>query len=61
MFQIKKESDLFFIYKDNDKISIGFKDEKLAQDEIVTLSKDCKCPFKDKISNISILFSSVTL
>ena len=56
MFQIKKESDLFFIYKDNDKISIGFKDEKLAQDEIVTLSKDCKCPFKDKIFTQNVSF-----
>lgn len=56
MFQIKKESDLFFVYKDNDKISIGFKDEKSAQDEIVTLSKDCKCPFKDKIFTQSVSF-----
>lgn len=56
MFQIKKESDLFFIYKDNDKISIGFKDEKLAQDEIVVLSKDCKCPFKDKIFTQNVSF-----
>lgn len=56
MFQIKKESDLFFIYKDNDKISIGFKDEKSAQDEIVVLSKDCKCPFKDKIFTQNVSF-----
>lgn len=56
MFKIKKESDLFFIYKDNDKVSIGFKDEKLAQDEIVTLSKDCKCPFKDKIFTQNVSF-----
>ena len=56
MFKIKKESDLFFVYKDNDKVSIGFKDEKSAQDEIVTLSKDCKCPFKDKIFTQSVSF-----
>ena len=56
MFQIKKESDLFFVYKDNDKISIGFKDEKSAQDEIITLSKDCKCPFKDKIFTQNVSF-----
>lgn len=56
MFQIKKESDLFFIYKDNDKVSIGFKDEKSAQDEIITLSKDCKCPFKDKIFTQNVSF-----
>lgn len=56
MFQIKKESDLFFVYKDNDKVSIGFKDEKTAQDEIVNLSKDCKCPFKDKIFTQNVSF-----
>lgn len=56
MFQIKKESDLFFIYKDNDKVSIGFKDEKSAQDEVVNLSKDCKCPFKDKIFTQNVSF-----
>lgn len=56
MFQIKKESDLFFIYKDSDKVSIGFKDEESAQDEIVTLSKDCKCPFKDKIFTQNVSF-----
>ena len=56
MFQIKKESDLFFIYKDNDKVSIGFKDEKSAQDEVVTLSKSCKCPFKDKIFTQNVSF-----
>lgn len=56
MFQIKKESDLFFIYKDNDKVSIGFKDEKSAQDEIMALSKDCKCPFKDKIFTQNVSF-----
>ena len=56
MFQIKKESDLFFVYKDNDKISIGFKDEKSAQDEIINLSKDCKCPFKDKIFTQNVSF-----
>lgn len=56
MFQIKKESDLFFIYKDSDKVSIGFKDEKSAQDEIMTLSKDCKCPFKDKIFTQNVSF-----
>lgn len=56
MFKIKKESDLFFVYKDNDKVSKGFKDEKSAQDEIVTLSKDCKCPFKDKIFTQNVSF-----
>ena len=56
MFQIKKESDLFFIYKDNDKVSIGFKDEKSAQDEVMNLSKDCKCPFKDKIFTQNVSF-----
>ena len=56
MFKIKKESDLFFIYKDNDKVSIGFKDEKSAQDEIMALSKDCKCPFKDKIFTQNVSF-----
>lgn len=56
MFQIKKESDLFFVYKDNDKVSIGFKDEKTAQDEIMTLNKDCKCPFKDKIFTQNVSF-----
>lgn len=56
MFKIKKESDLFFVYKDNDKISIGFKDEKSAQDEIITLSKNCKCPFKDKIFTQNVSF-----
>lgn len=56
MFQIKKESDLFFIYKDNNKVSIGFKDEKSAQDEIMTLNKDCKCPFKDKIFSQNVSF-----
>ena len=56
MFQIKKESDLFFVYKDNDKVSKGFKDEKSAQDEIINLSKDCKCPFKDKIFTQNVSF-----
>ena len=56
MFQIKKEDDLFFIYKDNEKVSIGFKDEKLAQDEVMNLGKDCKCPFKDKIFTQNVSF-----
>lgn len=56
MFKIKKESDLFFIYKDNDKVSIGFKDEKTAQNEVMNLSKSCKCPFKDKIFTQNVSF-----
>ena len=56
MFQIKKESDLFFVYKDNDKVSIGFKDEKTAQNEVMNLNKDCKCPFKDKIFTQNVSF-----
>ena len=57
MFKIKKENELYFVFKDEDKVSIGFKDEKMAQDEIKNLSKDCECPFRDKLFTQSISFT----
>lgn len=56
MFQIKKEDGLYFIYKDSQKISIGFKDEGMAQKEVLNLSKDCPCPFKDKMFTQEVSF-----
>lgn len=56
MFQIKKEDGLYFIYKDSQKISIGFKDEGMAQNEVLNLSKDCPCPFKDKMFTQEVSF-----
>ncbi|MFX4154243.1 DUF2213 domain-containing protein [Aliarcobacter butzleri] len=56
MFQIKKEDGLYFIYKDSQKISIGFKDEEMAQNEVLNLSKDCPCPFKDKMFTQEVSF-----
>ena len=57
MFKIKQEDELYFVFKDEDKVSIGFKDEKMAQEEIKNLSKDCKCPFKDKIFTQNVSFT----
>ncbi|MCG3684076.1 DUF2213 domain-containing protein [Aliarcobacter butzleri] len=56
MFQIKKEDGLYFVYKDSQKISIGFKDEGMAQNEVLNLSKDCPCPFKDKMFTQEVSF-----
>lgn len=56
MFQIKEEDGLYFIYKDSQKISIGFKDEGMAQKEVLNLSKDCPCPFKDKMFTQEVSF-----
>ncbi|WP_026803628.1 DUF2213 domain-containing protein [Aliarcobacter lanthieri] len=57
MFKIKLENGLYFIFKDEVKISIGFKDEELAQNEILNLSKDCPCPFRDKLFTQQIKFT----
>ncbi|MFY4742580.1 DUF2213 domain-containing protein [Aliarcobacter butzleri] len=56
MFQIKEEDGLYFIYKDSQKISIGYKDEGMAQKEVLNLSKDCPCPFKDKMFTQEVSF-----
>ena len=57
MFKISFIDGLYFVFKSDDKVSIGFKDEKMAQDEIKNLSKDCKCPFRDKLFTQSISFT----
>ena len=57
MFKISFIDGLYFVFKGDDKVSIGFKDEKMAQDEIKNLSKDCKCPFRDKLFTQSISFT----
>ena len=57
MFKISFIDGLYFVFKGEDKVSIGFKDEKMAQDEIKNLSKDCKCPFRDKLFTQSISFT----
>ena len=57
MFKISFIDGLYFVFKGDDKVSIGFKDEKMAQDEIKNLSKDCECPFRDKLFTQSISFT----
>ena len=57
MFKISFIDGLYFVFKGEDKVSIGFKDEKMAQDEIKNLSKDCECPFRDKLFTQSISFT----
>ena len=57
MFKISFIDGLYFVFKGDDKVSIGFKDERMAQDEIQKLSKDCECPFRDKLFTQSISFT----
>ena len=57
MFKINFIDGLYFVFKGDDKVSIGFEDEKMAQDEIKNLSKDCECPFRDKMFTQSISFT----
>ena len=57
MFKISFIDGLYFVFKGDDKVSIFFKDEKMAQDEIKNLSKDCECPFRDKLFTQSISFT----
>ena len=57
MFKISFIDGLYFVFKGDDKVSIGFKDEKMAQDEIKNISKDCECPFRDKLFTQSISFT----
>ena len=35
---------------------VGFKDEGMAQKEVLNLSKDCPCPFKDKMFTQGVSF-----